>query len=157
MPAPRKKATRRKRATRRKTIPAITTARQLREKMLSHAEGILDTACKLAKGELPDYKGSVHILNALVNRLLPVVQPDEDLQDFGLSDIVQAGTTMHEQALTIFNMVGQGKLSLKQAREYLESYSHLCEVREYEEIDQLLQEQHRNGTLADHHLARTMQ
>lgn len=119
--------------------------------MLSHAPGILDTACKPAKGELPDYKGSVHILNALVNRLLPVVQLDDDLQDFGLSDIVKAGSTMHEQALTIFNMVGQGKLTLKQSREHLESYSHLCEVREYEEIDQLLQEQHDNGTLTDYH------
>ena len=124
---------------------SFTTAVEARQHVLRRGRKIIDTAAKLATGQLPsvDYRGDPDILRRYMDMLGKL-----KVQDDPIAIPPKVLNKLHDQPENcqprleeVFMAFLDGTMPLSQMKQVLEGFSYLFEMHEIREIANLLREQ----------------
>ena len=90
----------------------MNSAKTVRQSLLKVAPGLIETADKLARGELKDYQGDKSVLQAMLRLVSPVI----DLKDDSIQmEEMKAELTLSDRVNAIQSAMFSGAISLAQA------------------------------------------
>ena len=84
----------------------MNTAKQAREKLLSHADEIIDTFVKLALGKIYDFKGDSNSLEIAFKAVLPSTRIEDD------SIKVEDAETRTDAVDSILKLMNNGEITV---------------------------------------------
>ena len=123
----------------------FTTAVEARQHVLKRSRKVIDTAAKLATGQLSsaDYRGDPDILRRYMDILgkLKVQDDPIDIPSKVLKKLHDQPENCQPRLEEIFLSFLEGLMPLSQLKQILEGFSYLFEMHEIREIANLLREQ----------------
>jgi peptide subunit release factor 1 (eRF1) len=112
----------------------MSSAKSLRAKLLEVGPGIVETADKLARGELKDYVGDKQVLQAMLRLVSPVIDLKDDSVDVDLAD-----KDLKERIDSIVDALSKGDISLMQANMLVDSLAKASDAVDAVELKEALQ------------------
>ena len=123
----------------------FTTAVEARQHVLRRGRKVIDTAAKLATGQLPsaDFRGDPDILRRYMDMLgkLKVQDDPITIPSKVLKKLHDQPENCQPRLEEVFMAFLDGTMPLSQMRQVLEGFSYLFEIHEVREIANLLREQ----------------
>jgi hypothetical protein len=114
----------------------MNTAKRAREKLLSHADEIIDTFVKLALGKLYDFKGDSNCLEIAFKAVLPATRIEDD------SIKVENAKTRTETVDGILKLMNNGEITPTQAEKAIVAVDKGTDVKEIETLIDELRGEH---------------
>jgi hypothetical protein len=111
-------------------------ATDVRQALLDVAPGLIETADKLARGDLPDYSGDKQVLQAMLRLVSPVVDLKDDSVEMAE---MRPELTLSDRVNAIQSAMFSGAISLAQAEAMVNTLSKSYDAIDSEEIKLALQ------------------
>ena len=112
------------------------SAKQVRQALIDVAPGLIETADKLARGELKDYDGDKQVLQAMLRLVSPVI----DLKDDSIQmEEMKAELTLSDRVNAIQSAMFSGTISLAQAEAMVNTLAKSYDALDAQELKEALQ------------------
>mgnify|MGYP001547266460 FL=1 len=114
----------------------MSSAKSLRAKLLEVGPGIVETADKLARGELKDYEGDKQVLQAMLRLVSPVIDLKDDSVEMAE---MRPELTLSDRVNAIMSAMTSGAISLAQAEAMVTTLSRAYDAIDAQELKEALQ------------------